>query len=227
MQTINQLPLAARPREKLYSNGVESLSVQELLAVIMRTGCKGSDVTCLAKKVELELQQYGPSATRLQQIRGLGYAKAAEIAAACALGGALRAITTPFLQEPRAIFTQMYDLLEESREHFVAFFLTVRNGQICREVISIGTLTASLVHPREVFKPAILANASKIILAHTHPSGCPKPSSADLDVTSQLYKVGQQLAIEVIDHVICAKDGFVSLKQEYPVLFLDTLPTFC
>lgn len=227
MQTINQLPLAARPREKLYSNGAESLSVQELLAVIMGTGCRGSDVTFLAKEVESELQQHGPDVARLKQIRGLGCVRAAEVAAACALSDALRAITAPFLQEPTAIFNQMNDLLEESREHFVAFFLTVRNGRICREIISIGTLTASLVHPREVFRPAILANTSRIILAHTHPSGCSEPSSADLVVTAQLYKVGQQLAIEVIDHVICAKTSFVSLKQTHPALFLDTLPTFC
>ena len=227
MQTLNRLPLQSKPREKLQCGGAASLSLSELVAIILRTGCKGRDVVEVAKQVVLELHEYGPSVERLRSIKGLGLAKASEVVAACALGMALQRDKASLIMTPSTVYEQMSDLQDDSREHLVAFFLTVRSDRIRRETISIGTLSASLVHPREVFKPAIVANASKLVLAHTHPSGSPEPSQADFDVTKQLLQAGRQLSIEVIDHVICAKKGFTSLRQEYPTLFLDASRSFC
>lgn len=227
MPTLTATPQLSRPREKLYAKGVEALNLEEILAIILRTGCQGFDVRSVSHTVAQELQQHGPNLERPTHVRGLGRIKACEIVAACALHTSLRAASSPVLNDPASISQQMCDLLDDPREHLVAFFMTVRSHQIHREVISIGTLTASLVHPREVFRPAILANASRLILAHTHPSGCAKPSSADLTVTKRLVEAGRGLGIDVIDHIVCAQNEFVSLRFTNPGLFLESGQLFC
>jgi DNA repair protein RadC len=111
-------------------------------------------------------------------------------------------------------------LVELPQECLVVFYLTVRNKTLARDTVSLGTATASLVHPREVFRPAIQHNASHIVLAHNHPSGDPSPSQADKTVTRAMARAGHYLGIELLDHVICSKEGHVSLKSTSPNLFI-------
>lgn len=115
--------------------------------------------------------------------------------------------------KPRDIWEELRDIRISKKEHFVVFFLDTRNGEIERNVVSIGTLNYNLVHPREVFYPAIQHLAAEVILAHNHPSGCLEPSDEDLSLTKRLVQGGKLLGIEVLDHVIVTKDAFSSFKQ--------------
>ena len=123
------------------------------------------------------------------------------------------------LSDPWKIFQACQDIVRSPQEHLVVFYLNVRNREINRDTISIGTASASLIHPREVFRPAIVQNASHIVLAHNHPSGDPTPSQADKEVTVQLVRAGQLLSIQLLDHLICCPDKFVSLQSAFPHLF--------
>ena len=119
---------------------------------------------------------------------------------------------------PEDVWGQMADLRDNKKEHFVVFFLDIRNQKIKRQVVSIGTLNASLVHPREVFEEAIRHNSAQIIVAHNHPSGDTEPSEEDLQITHRLKKAGEILGIELLDHVIVAGDGWLSLKESNNLL---------
>ncbi|MBU1179736.1 DNA repair protein RadC, partial [Patescibacteria group bacterium] len=112
------------------------------------------------------------------------------------------------------IHNQLRDLHNHKKEHFVVFYLDSRNQEIKRETISIGTLNASLIHPREVFEPAIAHHSAQIIVAHNHPSGDPEPSEDDIEITKRLQEAGKILGIEVTDHIVVAKNGFYSFKEQ-------------
>jgi DNA repair protein RadC len=113
---------------------------------------------------------------------------------------------------PQEVWKSLTDIRDNKKEHFVVFYLDSRNKEIAREVISVGTLSDSLVHPREVFEPAIKHSTAQIILAHNHPSGDPAPSPEDIEITHRIVEAGKILGIEVLDHVIVTKDSFMSLK---------------
>lgn len=221
MLSLSALPLEKRPRERLLAKGVETLGLEQLLALIVRTGSSGEDVLSLSAKIAQLLKRGEVSVHGLAQLPGIGMAKATEIVAALHLAQALaRERLASSLNHPSQVFEACQDLLEKPQEHLVVFFTTARGKQITRETVSIGTATSSLVHPREVFRPAILHNAAHIVLAHNHPSGEPQPSSADLEVTLRVAEAGRQLCIELVDHVICASGGYTSLKTAHPELFL-------
>jgi len=116
--------------------------------------------------------------------------------------------------KPRDVWEELRDIRNSKKEHFVMFFMDTRNQEIHREVVSIGTLNYNLVHPREVFRPAVIANAAGIILAHNHPSGCLDPSDEDLALNKRMVQSGKLIGIEILDHVIVTKDAFVSFKQK-------------
>lgn len=116
--------------------------------------------------------------------------------------------------KPRDIWEAMRDVREAKKEHFVVFFLDTRNQEIKRDIVSIGTLNYNLVHPREVFEPAVKNLAASIVVAHNHPSGCLEPSDEDLSLTKRLAQAGKLLGIELLDHVIVTKEGFMSWKQK-------------
>jgi DNA repair protein RadC len=220
MTHLANLPTIRRPREKLREQGVESLSIVEALAVILGSGSASKDALSLAAEVAEVLKKQSPGFTDLLAVSGVGAAKAAQVLAAIQLSHLLSYSSSSKFGSPSDIATACEDLLSEEREHLVVFYLNSRLGRISRETISIGTASASLVHPREVFRPAITHNASSIVLAHNHPSGEPFPSQADLEVTSQLSRAGKCVDITLLDHVICAKEGFFSLKEGFPDLFL-------
>lgn len=218
MPKIKDLPKILRPREKLLRYGPNKLSNSELLAILLRTGQKGRNVVDLAKKI---LQKYGAQnlpnldIKKLKQFPGIGPVKACEIVACFELGKRLlQRKQAQIYLKPKDVWNELKDLRSHKKEHFVIFYLDTRNQEIKREVISIGSLNANLVHPREVFEPAIKHSAAQIILSHNHPSGDPSPSKDDLEITDRLVKAGKILGIEVIDHIIVTKSGFLSFREK-------------
>jgi len=220
-------PAGERPRERLRAKGPDPLSPGELIAILLRTGIKGMNVLEVGKSL---YQRYGTldaltrvSWEELAKEPGIGPDKAVTLVAAFALGRRLaqeRQGEAPLLETPDAVADYMR---EETRplnaETLQVLMLNVRRRLLGKSKIADGTLDTLLVHPREVFKPAISANAAAIILVHNHPSGDPSPSEADIKVTRDLIRVGQVLKIEVLDHVILGRatsqrpKDFVSLRE--------------
>ncbi len=217
---IKDLPLHERPREKLLLKGVENVKDHELLAILLRTGTEGKNVVEVAKniitkhsmKMLLEL-----SLPQLVELKGIGKDKACTLLAAFEL--TKRALDVhdtnlPLIETPQAVVDQLSDLRLLKKEHFIVLYLNARNRLVLRETISIGTINISIVHPREVFEPAIRMCAAQIILAHNHPSGDTEPSDADVTITKRLIEAGKLIGIDVVDHIIITKNGFGSLREE-------------
>lgn len=217
MAKIKDLPKIDRPREKLIRYGPEKLSTSELLAILLRTGGKGINVVELANNILKKFSGDGLGKANVKELRntfGLGIAKACEIVACFELGRRLlQHKQSVLLLSPKDVWEELKDIRDNKKEHFVIFFLDARNQEIKREIISIGSLNANLVHPREVFEPAVRYLAAQIIIAHNHPSGDPEPSPEDVDITKQLVDAGKLLDIEVKDHVIVGNASFFSLKD--------------
>ena len=217
-KTIKDLPKVERPREKLMQYGPEKLSNSELLAILLRSGKKGENVIELANKILKKFSKDElPNLTfnDLKDYSGLGPAKACEIVACFELGKRLlKDKKAEIYLKPKEIWEELKDLRDHKKEHFVIFYLDSRNQEIKREIISVGSLNANLVHPREVFEPAVRHLAAQVILAHNHPSGDPEPSEDDLEITKRLTESGKILGIEVIDHIIVVKNGFLSFKEK-------------
>ncbi len=215
--TIKELPRLDRPREKLMQYGPEKLSDAELLAILLRSGPKGQNVVELSKNIFRKWGNDIANATfdDMRKVFGLGDAKACEIIACFELGKrVLKDKKAELFISPREVWEALKDIRDNKKEHFVVFFLDVRYQEIKRETISIGTLTESLVHPREVFEPAIRHSAAQILIAHNHPSGNPEPSEEDREVTRRFVAAGKLLGIDVIDHVIVTPMSFLSFKDQ-------------
>ena len=219
-KTIKDLPEFERPREKLVKKGAKALKKEELLAILLRTGLKGKNAIEVANDV---LARYGnkklldASYEELRNMRGVGHTKAVQILAAVELGSRLFKEKTEkeiYINSPEDIVKELAHIRENKKENFVALYLDARNKLIYKETISIGSLNANLVHPREVFEPAVRHLAAQIVLAHNHPSGDPEPSEDDLEITKRLTESGKILGIEVVDHIIITKTGFTSFKEK-------------
>ena len=214
---IKDLPRVDRPREKLEKYGPERLSDSELLAILLRTGSKGINVVELAGKILRKFSDVGLARASVKELKntfGLGSAKACEIAACFELGRRfLQNKQSVLLLSPQDVWNELKDIRDNKKEHFVIFFLDSKNQEIKREIISIGSLNANLVHPREVFEPAIRHLAAQVIVAHNHPAGDSSPSQEDSDITKQLVGAGKLLGIEINDHVIVSKTNFFSFKE--------------
>jgi len=217
---IKDLPKHKRPREKLSEKGAENLSDPELLAILIRTGRAGKSALDIAKET---LKKYPLSKLlsvakdELTGIKGLEDTKAITIKAALELGK--RAVgsfhdSLPVLGSVKAAVAQLADLRGKQKEYFMALYLNARKQLVYKETLSIGTLTETLVHPREVFEPAIRYLASSIILAHNHPSKNMEISDQDIKITEKLIQSGAILDIEVLDHIIITDDGYVSFKEK-------------
>jgi DNA repair protein RadC len=214
-------PESERPRERLYWNGATALADAELLAIQLGSGRRGKDAVEVAREV---LAAYGSLAQvagcevlELARLPGVGRVKAARLAAAFELTRRLRARTpgarTP-LGSPAEVYAAFGPLMEDlKREVFRVALLDAQNGLVRDIVISEGTLSASLVHPREVFKPAILESAASVILLHNHPSGDPTPSREDIRLTRQLVECARLLDLRLHDHVVIGRGRFVSLAE--------------
>jgi len=220
--TVRDLPRQERPRERLQKFGPEALSAQELLALVIGRGIPKKSVMNIAQEL---LTRFGnikaigqATIEELSQIKGIGLAKAAQIKACFELGK--REELEPELKnfdikDPESVVKAIRaSIKDKAKEHFKLILLNPRNKIIGISTISIGTLNASLVHPREVFKDAIVHSAASVVLAHNHPSGDPEPSEDDITITKRLVEAGKILGIEVMDHIIIAKNGFISFKEK-------------
>ncbi len=214
---IKDIPKIERPREKLIRYGPEKLSNAELLAILLNKGRKGENVLELAKKFLRKYPKNNLVTLKFEEIKnfaGIGPTKACQLMASFELGKRLlRNKKATIVMSPKEIWQEMKDLRNNRKEYFVVFYLDVRNQIIKRELISVGTLNASLVHPRELFEPAIKNLAAQIIISHNHPSGDSHPSDEDIELTQRLIKAGEILGIEIIDHVIVTEKDYFSLKE--------------
>lgn len=201
---VKEMPKHDRPREKLERYGVARLSEHELLAILLGSGIKGVNVVQLAGKIQklVEKERGELSLEKLLDIKGLGKVKAGIILAALEYGKRNNSGSPETLVTPEKVFELCADIRDSRKEHFVAFYLNSRHVLIAREVISVGTLDSSLVHPREVFEPALRYGAAGIIVTHNHPSGDCEPSDEDVVVTKRLIRAGELMGIELLDHVI-------------------------
>jgi len=206
------------PREKLKKYGPDKLTDKELLSLILRTGPRGKSVVDLSIEVYNQLASIGIDNINLNallQIKGIGLSKACEVIASFELSKRLlKGKKTRVYLSPKDVQNAMQDVIQSRKEHFAVFYLDSRNQEIIRDIVSIGTLNGSLVHPREVFENAIKYNAASILIAHNHPSGDPSPSDPDLEVTQRLKEAGEILGIELLDHVIVTKSDIFSFKNE-------------
>ena len=217
---IKDLPKSDRPREKLIAKGVENLKDSELLAILLRTGTKGKNVIEIASHI---LSKYSKKRLLqmtykdLAQITGIDSGKATTLLAAFELAKRTLEVNDtnlPVVTTAKDSVAQLSDMRDLKKEHFVVLYLNAKNQLVHKETISMGTLNANLVHPREVFEPALKHSAAQIIAAHNHPSGDPKPSEDDLELTKRLAEAGKMMGIEVMDHVIVSKNSYFSFKEE-------------
>jgi DNA repair protein RadC len=213
-----------RPRERLERSGPESLTTPELLAILFRTGTARANAVDLAETLFRTMGGLagiaGASLEELCAVPGVGRVKAIEVKAAIELGKRLSTSAEevrPQIRSPDDVAKLMLaELRYEAREHLYALILDTRNRVRARRVVSTGTLTESLVHPREVFREAIRFSAAAIILVHNHPSGDPSPSPDDVATTRRMVEAGRLVGIEVLDHVIIGDGRWTSLKAREP-----------
>lgn len=220
--TLRDIPREERPRERMLQFGARILSNSELVAILLRTGTVAESAVGLAQRV---LKEAGGirglvnmSTEQMIKVKGIGYAKALQLQAAIELGKRLaQSELDPALivRSPQDVARYvMEDLRYLQKEHFVCLFLNTKNHVIAQETLSIGSLNASIVHPREVFRAAIERGSASLICIHNHPSGDPTPSPEDVDITHRLVDAGNVIGIEVLDHLIIGDQKFVSLKEQ-------------
>jgi len=220
--TIKDLPEEERPRERLTRYGASVLSNAELLAILLRTGTKEESAISLAHRILVQEQGLRYLADinveQLSSIKGIGKAKAAQIKAAIELGKRLAAFE-PAADKPLKCPQDVAALLMEEmrylkKEHMKLVLLNVKCNLISVEEISVGSLNASIVHPREVFNPAIRKSSASIIMVHNHPSGDPSPSSEDVSITARIAEAGKLIGIELVDHIIIGDGKYISMKEK-------------
>jgi DNA repair protein RadC len=218
---FKDLPDDERPREKLLASGPQALNQAELVAVLWGVGTRKEDVLAMAKRVT---QEYGERATyavvrpeELATTLDIPVSKACQLVAAFELGRRAYALTRtghPIeVHTPRQAYEYFLDIAASSKEQLRGLYLGSRHQVVYDEVISIGSLTSNIVHPREVFQPAIEHGAVAVILAHNHPSGSLEASTADVEVTQQLRAAGKILGIDLLDHLIITRDGYKSIGE--------------
>lgn len=218
---IRDLPSGERPRERLMHYGAQAVSSAELLAIIIRTGSGGENVLRLAERLLAAFDGLTgiarASLAELQQVKGIGPAKAVEIKAALELGRRLLATAPeerPVVATPAdAANLLMSEMSLLEKEHLRVILLDTRNRVISTPTVYVGSLNTSVVRIAELFRPAIKQNAAAIIVAHNHPSGDPSPSAEDVRVTREIGRAGKLLSIELLDHVIIGRNRFISLKE--------------
>lgn len=220
--TIRELPVGERPREKLLDKGAYAVSDAELLAILLRTGTKQENVTRIAERLLKDYQGISGLAAlcpqELEKIHGIGPAKAVTVAAAAELAKRMAAqapAERPVIRSPGdAAILVMPKLRYEGKEHFMLLLLSTKNHVLAMPTVSVGSLNASVVHPREVFRQAINYSAASVILVHNHPSGDPTPSQEDITLTRRLVEAGALLDISVLDHLIIGDGKYVSMKEK-------------
>lgn len=218
---LRDLPTEEKPREKLMKYGPAALSLTELLTIVLNAGTKKEGVLAMSKRL---LKEYGDSAIvnqkdpkKIQGALGIPFVKACQVVACFELGR--RFFKTDgkpiMIRTASQVFDYLKDMRDLPKEHLRGLYLDSHYQLVHDEVISIGSLTANIIHPREVFRPAIEYSASAVILAHNHPSGVAKPSDADITITRQIVEAGKIVGIGLLDHVIITKNKYESIPAEY------------
>lgn len=218
---IYELPEHERPRERLFNEGEQALNNRELLAILLSTGTRETSALGLADRLLAQAGSLRALATRhageLQRIPGIGKAKAAQLRAAFELARRLpleaRAERIAINHPGDVARLLMTDMRDRDREVFKVIMLDTKHRVLAIDTLSVGDLSGTLVHPRELFKSAIQRSSAAVILAHNHPSGDPEPSREDIDLTARLAAGGRLLGIEVLDHIIIGDNKYVSLKE--------------
>lgn len=216
---IKNLPAHERPREKLIEKGAENLTDKELLAILLRTGRTGKSALDISESILIKYPKkklLDISFADLKKVSGVGADKACTLLAAFELTKRSLGVTKngrPVIESDDQALAQLHDIRSHKKEHFVALYLNARNELIHREDISVGTVNASIVHPRDVFAPALEHNATAVIVAHNHPSGSSEPSPEDEEVTARLKEAGKLLGIRVLQHLILTKDAHAALTK--------------
>jgi DNA repair protein RadC len=219
MSKIKDLYKNDRPREKLIKKGASALKKEELIAILLRTGMKGQNALQMAKRIVKnynEKKLLNATYQELKNIHGVGSTKAVQILAALEIGKRLykeKEKSDVYINSPEDVVEEVKEIRESKKEHFVALYLNARKKLIHKEVISIGILDASLVHPREVFEPAVRELASQVIIVHNHPSGDSNPSEEDKEITDRIKEAGRLLGIELADHIIITKKDYFSFSD--------------
>lgn len=219
---LRDLPLDEKPREKLLAHGPEALALSELMAIVLQNGTTREDVLEMSGRV---LRGYGEDnilaerdAKRLSEDADIPLLKACVIVAVGELGRRTydkqsSGFTT--IRNAKDVYEYLSEMRNLPKEYLRALFLNTHNRVIRNEVISIGTINTNIIHPREVFRPGLEANAAAVILAHNHPSGEATASAEDVKITEQLIQAGKILGVRVLDHVIITKDAFTSVSADY------------
>lgn len=217
---IHDMQKEERPRERLINNGASALSDSELLAIILRTGSRQENVINLAQRIlsQYNLKQLSQTnLAQLMKIHGIKESKAAQIAACFEIARRLESFkegAKPKINSPVDVYNRIYPRLrEQKKEMFIELCLDTKNQVIKEDIISIGSLNANVVHPREVFRMALAESAAHIIVAHNHPSGDPTPSREDIEITKKLVETGSIIGIDVLDHVIIGDGRHFSMKE--------------
>ena len=214
---VREMPMDERPSTRLKELGAGFLSNAELLSLLIKDTAKTSGYEVAQELLKKADGLAGIKNINLESFPGIGKGKALELLALLELAKRLGE-----KRKERSVITCPEDAADyaaprlryENREHFCIILLNVKNHILSWETISIGSLDASVVHPREVFRPAIIKGAASIILVHNHPSGDPTPSKEDLEVTARMVQVGRVMNISVLDHIIIGGDNFVSMKEK-------------
>lgn len=219
---IRDLPPEEKPREKLIKYGASVLSTSELLAVVLNTGTKKEGVLEMSNRI---IKDYGEGGlmtqknpTTLSKDLDIPIGKSLQIVAFAELGRRFFAKNNssfPVIRTAKEVYEYTRDMQNLSKEHLRGLYLNAHYKVIHDEVISIGTVDANIIHPREVFKPAIEHSAVALILVHNHPSGMCEPSIADINVTKQIIEAGKVLGVDLIDHIIVTKENFISIPVKY------------
>jgi len=220
---IKDLPEQNRPRERFLKYGPETLSDAELFAIFLRTGTIGENVTDMSNRLIAEYgldKLFDCSLKELQKIKGIGPGKAMQILSMSELGKRYNQLKQSNNKNIKKIscaedvFNHFHERLKDKKEeNFYILMLNTQNYIIGEQLISKGILDASIIHPREIFKPAIKNSASKIILVHNHPSGDPTPSEEDDEITRESINVGNTMSIKMLDHVIIGVGSYWSFKE--------------
>jgi DNA repair protein RadC len=217
---LSKLPAQERPRERLVKLGPDALSLTELLAILLTTGTKDKSVLELAHEMVVRFGSLQAlleaSITELMEVKGIGPAKAIQLKAA--FGIALKTTQKPFIATDPIHAKEAYELVRhdlagQKQEVLMVVLKDIKGRLIALKKVSVGTLSNVLVHPREVFFPAVRHKANSLILAHNHPSGDPTPSQADLELTKHLIRSSRVMGIHLDDHLIIGSNSFISLRE--------------
>jgi len=222
MFMIKEIPIEERPRERFLKYSKETIQTHELIAIVLRTGSKDESVLELSRRI---IYQYAnlkelsnTNVKELTKIKGIGNTKAIELLAAFELG---RRASNEYLTEkvkllsPESIYLLLKDQFEmKTQEHFIALYLNTKAELIKKEVLFVGSLNSSLVHPREIFKHAVMNSAASIVIVHNHPSGDPTPSKNDIDVTKIIHQNSLMMDIKLVDHIIIGRNKYFSFKEK-------------